>query len=187
MAKAIYSTDNIGHFGLASECYTHFTSPIRRYPDLQIHRLLRTYFFEGLTDQKTINYWDAHLDEIAKQSSDRERNADELERAADDMFMADYMEDHIGEEYDAIVSGIQSFGLFVQLPNRVEGLLKVENLPSDIYEYDDQLSTLTGKNSKKIYRIGSYIHVKCIGASKALSQVDFEQVNTEEKEVEKTR
>ena len=187
MAKAIYSTDNIGHFGLASECYTHFTSPIRRYPDLQIHRLLRTYFFEGLTDQKTINYWDAHLDEIAKQSSDRERNADELERAADDMFMADYMEDHIGEEYDAIVSGIQSFGLFVQLPNRVEGLLKVENLPSDIYEYDDQLSTLTGKNSKKIYRIGSYIHVKCIGASKALSQVDFEQVNTEDKEVEKTR
>jgi ribonuclease R len=187
MAKAIYSTDNIGHFGLASECYTHFTSPIRRYPDLQIHRLLRTYFFEGLTDQKTINYWDAHLDEIAKQSSDRERNADELERAADDMFMADYMEDHIGEEYDAIVSGIQSFGLFVQLPNRVEGLLKVENLPSDIYEYDDQLSTLMGKNSKKVYRIGSYIHVRCIGASKALSQVDFEQVNTEEKEVEKTR
>ena len=182
MAKAVYSKENIGHFGLASECYTHFTSPIRRYPDLQVHRLLRIYFFEGNTDQKTINYWDAHLDAIAKQSSDRERNADELERAADDMFMADYMEDHIGDEYDAIVSGVQSFGLFVQLKNRVEGLLKIENMPNDIYVYDENNNTLIGKNSNKIYRIGSSVHVKCIGASKALSQIDFEIPTTKNKE-----
>ena len=176
MAKAIYSKNNIGHFGLGSTCYTHFTSPIRRYPDLQVHRLLRTYFFEGLTDQRTVNYWDAHLDDIAKQSSDRERNADELERAADDMFMADYMTDHIGEEYDAIVSGITAFGLFVQLPNRVEGLLKYENMPSDMYIYDEEQNYAIGKNSKKIIRVGSYIHVKCISASKSLMQIDFEQV-----------
>ena len=188
MSKAVYSKNNIGHFGLASPCYTHFTSPIRRYPDLQVHRLLRTYFFEMMTDQKTINYWDAHLDDIAKQSSDRERNADELERAADDMFMADYMTDHIGEEYDAIISGVQSFGLFVQLPNRVEGLLKVENMPSDVYLYDEGLGTLTGKNSKKVYRVGSFIHVKCIAANKELMQIDFEQVgNQEEEQKGKTR
>lgn len=186
MAKAVYSKENIGHFGLASECYTHFTSPIRRYPDLQVHRLLRTYFFEGLTDQKTVNYWDAHLDAIAQQSSERERNADELERAADDMFMADYMQDHIGEEYRAIVSGVTSFGLFVQLPNRVEGLLKIENMPSDIYVYDEGSNVLQAKNSKKIYRIGSYICVKCIAASKALAQIDFEQI-ADVDEKEKTR
>jgi ribonuclease R len=187
MAKAVYSKENIGHFGLASPCYTHFTSPIRRYPDLQVHRLLRTYFFDMLDPHmldNAVKYWDAHLDEIAKQSSDRERNADELERAADDMFMADYMEDHIGDEYDAIVSGIQSFGLFVQLPNRVEGLLKLENMPNDIYVYDEATNTMMGKNSKKTYRIGSFIHVKCIGASKALMQVDFEQVNPEQKQEE---
>lgn len=183
MAKAIYSTNNIGHFGLGSECYTHFTSPIRRYPDLQIHRLLRTYFFENKVDQKTIAYWDAHLAEIAEQSSNRERNADELERAADDMFMADYMEDHIGEEYaDAIVSGVTGYGLFVQLPNRVEGLLKIENMPSDTYIYDATTSSLQAKNSKKLYRIGSHIAVKCISASKALSQIDFEMISSEEKE-----
>ena len=180
MSKAVYSKVNIGHFGLASKCYTHFTSPIRRYPDLQTHRLLRTYFFEMMTDPKTISYWDAHLDEIAKQSSDRERNADELERAVDDMFMADYMEDHIGEEYDAIVSGIQPFGLFVQLPNRVEGLLKFENMTQDIYEYDEATNTAMGKNSHKIFRVGSFVHVKCIAASKELSQIDFEQVNPQQ-------
>ena len=176
MAKACYQKENIGHFGLASPCYTHFTSPIRRYPDLQVHRLLRTYFFEGLTDQKTINYWDSHLDAIAKQSSERERNADELERAVDDMYMADYMEDHIGEEYMAIVSGVQSYGLYVQLPNRVEGLLKFENMPSDIYNYDEETNTVIGKNSKKIYRVGMHIAVKCINASKMNSTIDFEEI-----------
>ena len=181
MAKACYQKENIGHFGLASECYTHFTSPIRRYPDLQVHRLLRTYFFEGLVDQKTINYWDAHLDEIAKQSSDRERNADELERAVDDMYMADYMEDHIGDEYDAIVSGVQSFGLFVQLPNRVEGLLKFENMPSDIYNYDQETNTVIAKNSKKIFRIGTRVRVQCISASKEASQIDFAEVTSNDK------
>ena len=180
MAKACYQKENIGHFGLASPCYTHFTSPIRRYPDLQVHRLLRTYFFEGLTDQKTINYWDSHLDAIAKQSSERERNADELERAVDDMYMADYMEDHIGDEYDAIISGVQSYGLYVQLPNRVEGLLKFENMPSDIYVYDEETNTVLGKNSKKVYRVGMHIGVKCISASKISSTIDFEEIKLDE-------
>ena len=187
MAKAIYSKENIGHFGLASRCYTHFTSPIRRYPDLQIHRLLRTYFFEGLTDDKTVSRYDNLLGDIAKQSSDRERNADELERAVDDMYMADYMQDHIGEEYDAIVSGVQKYGLFVQLPNYVEGLIKVENLPSDIYEYDEEFDTLYGKNTKAIYRIGTRLHVRCIGASKEARQVDFEQIKPDEQEHQRAR
>ena len=178
MAKAIYSKDNIGHFGLGSECYTHFTSPIRRYPDLLVHRLIRTFFFEGLTDKKTISYWDNKIDEIAKQSSDRERNADELERAVDDMYMADYMTDHIGEEYDATVSGVTAFGLFVQLPNRVEGLLKYENMPTDHYDFDEDKGIAIGKNSKKIYRPGTKIHVKCKEASKAARQTDFEQLSS---------
>ena len=180
MAKACYQKENIGHFGLASECYTHFTSPIRRYPDLQVHRLLRTYFFEGLTDQKTINYWDSHLDAIAKQSSERERNADELERAVDDMFMADYMEDHIGDEYEAMVSGVQSYGLYVQLPNRVEGLLKFENMPDDIYVFDEETNTVMGKNSKKVFRVGTHVAVRCISASKAMSTIDFEQIASQD-------
>ena len=177
MAKAVYSKENIQHFGLASDCYTHFTSPIRRYPDLTIHRLLRIYFFEGMTDKKTVSYWDSHLDEIAKHSSERERNADELERAVDDMYYADYMEDHIGEEYDAMVTGMQGFGLFVQLPNRVEGLLKFENMKDDIYTYDEGTSTVVGKNSKRVFKLGSYVRVKCINASKAASQIDFEEIS----------
>lgn len=181
MAKAIYSKNNIGHFGLSSPCYTHFTSPIRRYPDLLVHRLLRTYFFEGLTDKRTVQYWDAHIDDIAKQSSDRERNADELERAVDDMYMADYMTDHIGEEYDAIVSGVTGFGLFVQLPNRVEGLLKYENMANDSYTYDEEKGYAIGTYNKKIFRPGSLIHVRCISASKSLRQTDFEQYTSEEK------
>ena len=178
MAKAIYSKNNIGHFGLSSPCYTHFTSPIRRYPDLLVHRLLRTYFFEGLTDKRTVQYWDSRIDEIAKYSSDRERNADELERAVDDMYMADYMTDHIGEEYDAIVSGVTAFGLFVQLPNRVEGLLKYENMPSDNYVFDEEHGYAVGSHGGKIYRPGTAIHVKCISASKTLRQTDFEQLSS---------
>ena len=188
MAKACYQKENIGHFGLASDCYLHFTSPIRRYPDLQVHRLLRIYFFNGLAnDDKVVNYWDNHLDAIAKQSSERERNADELERAADDMFMADYMEDHIGEEYEARVSGVQGFGIFVQLPNRVEGLLKFEEMENDIYDYDKDADCVIARNSKKIYRAGTKIKVRCIAASKEASQIDFAQVVEEEQEQKRSR
>jgi ribonuclease R len=188
MAKACYQKENIGHFGLASDCYLHFTSPIRRYPDLQVHRLLRIYFFNGLAnDDKVVNYWDNHLDAIAKQSSERERNADDLERAADDMFMADYMEDHIGEEYEARVSGVQGFGIFVQLPNRVEGLLKFEEMENDIYDYDKDSDCVIARNTKKIYRAGTKIKVRCIAASKEASQIDFAQVVEEEQEQKRSR
>jgi ribonuclease R len=178
MAKACYQKENIGHFGLASDCYTHFTSPIRRYPDLLVHRLLWTYFFKGLAnDDRTVRYWDAHIDAIAKQSSDRERNADDLERAVNDMYSADYMTDHIGEEYDAIVSGVTSKALYVQLPNKVEGKLDFNDMLNDNYVFNKDNDSVTASHSNKTYRMGTRLRVKCIDACKEESRITFKQLS----------
>ena len=176
MKKAIYSKDNIGHFGLASNCYTHFTSPIRRFPDLTVHRLLRTYIFENDMSMSTINYFNSCLVQIAEHSSDREQAAINAERDVDSMKMAEYMEKHIGEEYDGIISSVNSFGFFVQLSNLVEGLVHVRTLKGDFYNYNSDLLSLIGTSSQKIYRIGDKVHVKVVGASKVNSTVDFELV-----------
>lgn len=176
MPKAFYSQDNIGHFGLASRFYTHFTAPIRRYPDLQIHRLIRTYIFEGKLDERTINYWQNNLEAIARQSSEREVAAVEAEREVTKMKMAEYMEQHIGEEFSGIVSGVTSFGLFIQLNNLVEGLVPITSLEGDYFDFVEELQSLVGKKSKKTYMIGDEIVVRCVAASKASSQIDFEIV-----------
>lgn len=176
MPKAFYGKDNIGHFGLASMNYTHFTSPIRRYPDLQIHRLLRTYLFEGKIDERTITYWDTNLEAIACQSSDREVAAVEAEREVAKMKMAEYMEDHIGEEYEGIISGVTNFGIFIQLDNLVEGLIPINTIEGDYYDLVEDLQCLIGRNSKKKYMIGDRLLVKCTGANKVAMQVDFEIV-----------
>lgn len=176
MAKAIYSQENIGHFGLASRNYTHFTSPIRRYPDLLVHRLLRHYLFNGKIDERSVNYWNSNIESIARQSSEREVAAVEAEREVTKMKMAEYMEQHVGEEYEAIVSGVGNIGMFVQLPNMVEGLIPMSSLDGDYFEYDDELKCLFGRSSKKRYMIGDKFKVKCIAASKANMTVDFEMV-----------
>lgn len=173
MKKAIYQKENIGHFGLASSCYTHFTSPIRRYPDLIVHRLLRTYLFDHDLSKETINYWDTNLVTIAEQASEREQKSVEAEREVDDMKMAEYMEDKIGEIFDGVIDTVTNFGFFVQLDNLVEGLVHVNTLKGDYYNYEENLLSLVGENTKKTYRIGDKVTVKCVAASKEARTIDF--------------
>lgn len=182
MRKAEYSKDNIGHFGLASKAYTHFTSPIRRYPDLVVHRLLKTYLFKQDLSMTTIQTMENSLVEIAQHSSEREVAAVDAERDVDDMKMAEYMEDHIGEEYEGIITTITNFGFFVQLPNLIEGLVHVQTLKGDYYTYIPELLSMIGKSTKKQYRLGDKVRVKCVAASKENSMVDFEIVKVDDKD-----
>ncbi len=176
MKKAEYSKTNIGHFGLSSKNYTHFTSPIRRFPDLTVHRLLKKYLIEKDFSMSTISYLENSLVEIAEHSSERELAATQAERDVNDMKMAEYMESHIGEEYDGIISSVTNFGLFVELPNLVEGLIHISNIPGDYYEYVPVLLSLIGKSTKKTYRIGDKIKVRVAAASKETAQIDFDIV-----------
>ena len=186
MPKAFYGPDNIGHFGLAvvppHTSYTHFTSPIRRYPDLLTHRLIWTYLINKKTDSETKNYWSSAIPGLCEQSSKREFAAVEAERAVDKMKMSEYMEDHIGEEYDAIISGVTGYGIFVQLENLVEGLVSVDLLDGHNFQYVEDTYTLIDPKSKKSYKLGDFLRVKCIGACKATSTVDFELVKEKDEE-----
>ena len=173
-AKAIYSSENIGHFGLGSKCYSHFTSPIRRYPDLILHRLLKDYS-DNYSDE-VIEYWATHLEELASHSSIREQDAQKCERDVDDMKMAEYMEDHIGEEFEGIISGVQEFGMFVELSNTVEGLIKLENMPKGGYHFIEDSMALVNKGNKKKYMFGDSVIVRVISANKDTSMIDFELV-----------
>ena len=173
MQKAVYDKSNIGHFGLASKCYTHFTSPIRRYPDTTVHRLLRTYLFNRNIDMDTLKYWDQKLVALGEHTSERERASIECEREVDDMKMAEYMEKHIGEEFTGIISGVMSFGMFVELPNKIEGLIKIEDLKDDYYRYDESTFSMIGNNNKIGYRLGDTVKVEVKAASKENHTVDF--------------
>ncbi len=173
MQKAIYKPENIGHYGLASPCYTHFTSPIRRYPDTTVHRLLRTYLFNHDMKPSTLHKWQEKLIYIADWSSARERSADDCEREVEDMKMAEYMESHIGEEYEGMISSVMSFGLFVELPNMVEGLVPIREM-DDYFVYDEEQMTLTGEKSKIRYKLGDKVLIKVIRASKETRNIDFE-------------
>lgn len=186
MPKAFYGPDNIGHFGLAvvppHTSYTHFTSPIRRYPDLLIHRLIWTYLIKGHNDPDTKSYWRSALPGLCDQASKRELAAIEAERAVDKMKMAEYMESHVGDEYDAIISGVTGYGVFVQLENLVEGLVSVDFLDGHNFQYVEETSSLVDPKTKKTYKLGDYLRVRCIGASKASSTVDFELIKDDNKE-----
>ncbi|MBE6144764.1 MAG: ribonuclease R [Firmicutes bacterium] len=174
MQKAVYDPTNIGHFGLASDIYTHFTSPIRRYPDTTVHRLLRTYLFQNRMDEETIKYYETNLPYITEHSSYKERQAVECEREVDDMKKAEYMMDHIGEEYEGTISGVMSFGMFVELDNLVEGLVRIDDLKDDFYTYDEVTYSLIGKKNKRGYRLGDRVNVIVKAASKETKTVDFE-------------
>lgn len=173
MPKAKYDTNNIGHFGLASMYYTHFTSPIRRYPDLQVHRILRTCLFEHNMDNGTFNYLEQHLPGVAEHSSEREVAATEAERAVTKKKMSEYMENHINEEYSAIISGVMKSGFFVQLDNLVEGFVNLDTLPNDIYTFVEEHQCIIAKNSKKKYTFGDRVRVRCISVNVELSYIDF--------------
>lgn len=178
MKKAIYSTNNIGHFGLASKNYTHFTSPIRRFPDLTVHRLLRTYLFENRIDMETINFNAKYLIDVADHSSETEVNSVEAERDVLDMKMAEYMESHIGEEYEGIISGVTNFGMFVELDNLIEGLVHISTLDG-FYTYVPEMLSLISANKKNKYRIGDRVKIIVTNANKNQGIIDFELVKGE--------
>ncbi len=174
MAKAKYSNVNIGHFGLGSKRYSHFTSPIRRYPDLTLHRLVKDYLKKYST--KTISKWEKLLPVIADHSSIKEQDSINCERDVEKMKKAQYMEGHIGEVFKGVISGVCEFGIFVQLENTVEGLVKVEDIKGDYYVYDKELGIMVGKNSKNRYMFGDVVTVEVINASRETSMVDFKIV-----------
>lgn len=179
MKKAEYSKDNIGHFGLGSKSYTHFTSPIRRFPDLTVHRLLKKYLVENDLSMSTISYYDNALVEIAEHSSEKEVGSINAERDVLDMKMAEYMEGHIGEVYDGMISTVTNFGFFVELPNLVEGLVHVSTLKGDFFTYIPEKLSLIGNNTKKQYRVGDMVRVKVVSASKQTAMIDFEIMKEE--------
>ena len=172
MAKARYDSMPLGHYGLAAQYYCHFTSPIRRYPDLQTHRMITDLLINKNNIDESLNHYNSILDNVCSLSSDAERRAVDLERMVNDMKAAEYMMDKVGNIYNAVISSVTSFGLFVMLENTIEGLVHVKNLP-DFYVYDEKMGTLTGNYSKVVYNIGDRIKVKLIGASKETRQIDF--------------
>ncbi len=171
-AKAIYSDINIGHFGLGSKCYSHFTSPIRRYPDLILHRLIRDYNYNY--SDNIISELREKLPTLSEHCSKREQDAQNCERDVDKMKKAEYMMDHLGEVYHGIISGVQEFGIFVELENTVEGLIKVEDIKGDYYTLNNDMLSLVGKRTGKRYTFGDDITVKVLSADKNRMTVDFE-------------
>ena len=176
MQKAEYSPNNIGHFGLASKMYCHFTSPIRRYPDLTVHRSIKKCLLNKELNMDVINAWQKKLPEMAEHSSLKERASIDCEREVDKMKMAEYMEQHIGEQFEGMITGVASFGMFVGLPNMIEGLVKVEDLTDDFYRYDESTFSLVGERTKKRYTIGKKVKVEAISASKLTQTIDFKLV-----------
>lgn len=176
MQQAKYDPESLGHFGLSTEFYTHFTSPIRRYPDLIVHRLIRTYLIEGKLDQSTREKWGSRLPDIAEHSSKMERRSVEAERETDELKKAEYMEDKIGEEYDGIISSVTNFGMFVELPNTIEGLVHVSYMTDDYYRYDERHYAMIGERTGNVYRIGDEITVRVVKVNKDERSIDFEIV-----------
>ena len=211
---ARYEPENKGHFGIASKCYCHFTSPIRRYPDLFIHRVISEYLknndnkieskYNAKKARGTVNVdeksklkddvqkdtvliktklpenlyekYVGQAEKYAEQSSECEKIAQKVERDAEDIKKAEYMQNKIGEEYDGIISSITSFGVFVELENTVEGLIRFENLGNEYFIYDEDNKTLTGEKTKKMYHIGDKIKIRVISADKQTRRIDFENL-----------
>lgn len=176
MKQAKYDPESVGHFGLATDFYTHFTSPIRRYPDLIVHRLIRTYLFDKKMNKKTMNHWQERLPDISRHTSDMERRAVDAERETDDLKKAEYMEDKIGEEFDGVISSVTNFGMFVELENTVEGLIHVSFLTDDYYHFDERAYALIGERTANVYRIGDEVRIKVVNVDLEEYTVDFEIV-----------
>lgn len=157
------------HFGLADEYYTHFTSPIRRYPDLLGHRLIRTFLFKQ--DYKQTVHFEEVIPELAEQSSYREKEAVDIEREVTDMKMAEYMSEHIGEEFEGMISSITSFGFFVELPNTIDGLVHITDLTDDYYHYDEKQMVLVGERTGRIFKLSDKVKVRVVACDKKKEQL----------------
>ena len=185
MAKAIYNERNVGHYGLASTCYTHFTSPIRRYPDLIVHRLLRKYLFENKIDPSEFSALTRKIADIAEQASKKERDAIECEYQVDDMKKAEYMANYIGERYEGTISSVTKFGMFISLHNTVEGLVHINKMRGR-YLHDPKTMSLIGINGK-IYRLGDKVEVEVTKADKKTREIDFSLVYNNSEQRTKTK
>ncbi len=183
MQQARYSEHNAGHFGLAAENYTHFTSPIRRYPDLLVHRLIRAL---DNPSEKTIEKWQEKIPEIAQQSSNRERRAVDAEREVEKMKKAEFMERFVDEEYDGVVSSVTRFGMFVELENTVEGLIHISSIKGDYFAFQERALALVGERTGLIFKIGQSIRIKVAKADKITGEVDFEYIPSDFDVIEKT-
>ncbi len=174
---AKYESENKGHFGIASKYYCHFTSPIRRYPDLYIHRIISNYLKNNYdVEENVLEKYKMQADERAKQSSEREKVATQVERDAEDIKKAEYMESRIGEEYEGIISSITSFGMFVELENTVEGLIRFDKMGNEYFIYDEDRKRLIGERTNKVYKIGDKVKIRVDNANKLLRQIDFELI-----------
>ncbi len=183
MRQAKYTTEAVGHFGLADRYYCHFTSPIRRYPDLQIHRIIKD-LLRGRMNGVKISHYDAILKNVAKQSSERERRADETEREVTKLKKVEYMLDHIGDEYEGVISGVTAHGIYVELPDTVEGMIRLSDIPDDFYVFNEVMMEVRGKTGGNVFRMGDPVKVKVLSADKELRTIDFALI-TEYKETGK--
>ena len=176
MQQARYDVHSLGHFGLSTEYYTHFTSPIRSYPDLMVHRLIRSYLINKQTDEATMAHWNAELPEVAEHTSKMERRAIQAERATDELKKTEFMLDKIGEVYKGVISSATNFGLFVSLENTIEGLIHISALKGDYFNFNPQQFALIGERSGKVYRIGDEIMVKVEKVDVEARKIDFSAV-----------
>ena len=172
MKRASYTVDCLGHFGLATQYYCHFTSPIRRYPDLQIHRIIKDCL-RGRMNEKRQQHYEAILPEVAKQSSEMERRADEAERETDKLKKVEYMQERIGEEFEGVISSITAWGMYVELPDTIEGMVHVTALEDDYYHYDESSYELVGETGGRRFKLGQTVRVVCAAADKFLRTIDF--------------
>lgn len=172
MKQAKYTTECMGHFGLAANYYTHFTSPIRRYPDLQIHRIIKENLHGGLT-KKRIAHYEKILPEVAIWTSSRDRLADEAERETDKAKKVQFMERHIGEEFTGVISGISNYGFYVELPNTVEGMVRLANLDGDYYVFDEEHYELVGERTRKKFKLGQTVKIQVVSVDRYLKTIDF--------------
>ena len=172
MQRAEYAPENVGHFGLAAEHYCHFTSPIRRYPDLIVHRIIKEQL-HGKLKRKRRAHYEAILPELAKKASEAEHRADDMEREVDKMKMIEYMADHIGEIYEGKISGVTAWGMYVELPNTVEGMVPMRLMRGDYYEYFEDTYELVGQNSNRHYTLGDVVTIRVDAADIEARLLDF--------------
>lgn len=182
MARARYASENLGHFGLASDCYTHFTSPIRRYPDLVIHRIIKELLAHGELGQERARRWEAALPAVAAHCSTMERQAEEAERDTVDLKKVQFMADRVGDVFEGIISGVTNFGLFVALPNTVEGLVHVSSMVDDYYHFDESRYSLVGERRGRVFRLGNAVRVRLVRVDALERRLDFELVEGEDED-----
>ncbi|MBQ1871996.1 MAG: RNB domain-containing ribonuclease, partial [Lachnospiraceae bacterium] len=172
MQQARYTAENLGHYGLAAKYYCHFTSPIRRYPDLQIHRIIKENL-HGKLNEKRIAHYREMLDEVGSHCSSRERRADEVERETIKLKKIEYMQDHFNEVFTGVISGVTDYGIYVELPNTVEGMVRMVDIPGDYYEYIEEEYAVVGKDTGKTYKLGMEVKVMLKDIDRLSRTLDF--------------